>query len=84
MQKNCAKSCCAANQVVSLIETETGAKSGVICDGDNVFMDDVTEPPMGYFQELVLDTIDCSNWAEIKVSVNKLVFLLDGKNMGNR
>jgi hypothetical protein len=66
MQKNCSQSCCLNGQLIEFDERNNGAKTGVLCDFMNIFNDDSTEPPSGYFQELVIDEVNCDNWADIK------------------
>jgi len=66
MQKNCKKSCCEESQVIQLVSEASGAKRGVLCDPDNLFNDESTPPPRGYFQELMLDEVNCDNWQSVK------------------
>lgn len=67
MQKHCTNSCCLNGQLIEFDQRTNGAKDGIICDFMNIFNDDFTEPPSGYFQELVISEVNCDNMAEIKV-----------------
>ena len=70
MQKKCPQSCCQRGEYKPPREQEE--RTFMLCDAkNNIFNDDFTPPPLNAWDEMLANEVNCDNYYEIKVKIDK-------------